>query len=216
MRTATAVSAATSPTTARRAASQATAARRAPPPTLSPRRALAASARADAEARAMRTPRAAPAQAGDITVYDLLRQAHQLQRQLCSRLVRLPASKPAERQAVFTALRLELAAHAAAEERALYVPMLMSDAGLDASRHALSEHHDIDELVEDLQGLALDGDAWQEKAKALSHKVRHHLQEEEKKFFQTSGKILTDAQKRSGARRYRRDHARLLKQLAAA
>lgn len=181
-----------------------------------PRTARAAAERTAAEALALRTPRAAPAKAGELTVYDLLRQAHQLQRQLCSRMVRLSPAKAAERQAVFTALRLELAAHAAAEERFLYVPMLMSDAGLDASRHALSEHHEIDELVEELQGLALDGDAWQAKAKELSHQVRHHLKEEESKFFQTSGKILTDAQKRSAAGRYQRDHARMLKKLAAA
>jgi hypothetical protein len=46
--------------------------------------------------------------------------------------------------------------------------------------------------------------------------VRHHLKEEESKFFQTSGKILTDAQKTSAAVRYRRDHARMLKVLASA
>ena len=183
--------------------------------TASPRSQPAAAARESAQAVAATTPRAAPAAAGVLTVYDVLREAHQLQRQLCTRIVRVPGSKPADRQAVFTALRLELAAHAAAEERFLYVPMLMSDAGLDASRHALSEHHEIDELVEELQKLALDGDAWQSKAKELSHKVRHHLKEEESKFFKTSGKILTESQKRSAAQRYRRDHGRMLKVLAS-
>ena len=176
----------------------------------------AAAARQSALEVSTATRRAAPASSGVLTVYDVLREAHQLQRQLCTRIVRVPAGKGADRQAVLTALRLELAAHAAAEERFLYVPMLMSDAGLDASRHALSEHHEIDELVEELQALALDGDAWQPKAKELSHKVRHHLKEEESKFFQTSGKILTDAQKQSAALRYRRDPARMLKVLASA
>jgi ElaB/YqjD/DUF883 family membrane-anchored ribosome-binding protein len=90
----------------------------------------------------------------------------------------------------------------------------MDDMGLQSSRHALSEHHDIDELVEDLQALEATGDAWGEKAKELAHKVRHHLKEEETKFFQVSGKILSDAQKRTLAGKYRRDYQRMKKVLA--
>jgi len=54
------------------------------------------------------------------------------------------------RQLLLRQLKVELMAHAAAEERFLYVPLLMEDGGLDASRHALHEHHQIDELLEDL------------------------------------------------------------------
>ena len=148
------------------------------------------------------------------TVYDALRESHQRQRSLLRSLVRIRDAQ--RRQDVFTELRIELAAHEAAEERALYVPMLMHDAGLDASRHALHEHHQIDELVEELQGLSISGKAWEKKAAELSEKVHHHLREEEKKFFQVSGKILTDAQKTREAGRYRRDHARMVKKLSAA
>jgi hypothetical protein len=38
-----------------------------------------------------------------------------------------------------------------AEDRHFYVPLLAHDAGVDLSRHAISEHHQIDELVESLQ-----------------------------------------------------------------
>jgi len=44
-------------------------------------------------------------------------------------------------------------------------------------------------------------------AKKLSHEVHHHLKEEENKFFQLSGKILSDRQKSSLAGKYRRDLA---------
>lgn len=160
-------------------------------------------------------PAAVPAPQPAQTIYDALREAHQLQRQLCSRLVRLSARNPAARTEVFLALKQELAAHAAAEERFLYVPMLMHDQGLDASRHALSEHHEIDELVETLAGLAPDGEAWHTQAVALAHQVRHHLKEEEGRFFQVSGKLLTERQKTVGARQYQRDHDRMLRRLAS-
>lgn len=143
------------------------------------------------------------------TVYELLGESHDRQRELCARLTRTRASNAQGRVETMSALRIELAAHAAAEERYLYVPMLMADMGLQSARHALSEHHDIDELVEDLQLLDPAGEAWGEQAKALAHKVRHHLKEEEGKFFQISGKIMTEAQKLSLGGKYQRDYRRM-------
>lgn len=146
------------------------------------------------------------------TIYDALRESHATQRSLCRRLLR---SKPgdARRAELFRELRIELAAHAAAEERFLYAPILMSDAGLDVSRHALHEHHQLDELVEKLQKGEPGDRGWMATAKALSHKVHHHLREEEKKFFQVSGKILGAREKLSMARKYRRDYLRMQKVL---
>lgn len=149
------------------------------------------------------------------TIYDALRASHERQRTLCTRMVRTRATNPEARQAVLRELALELAAHAAAEERYLYAPILMHDMGLQPSRHALAEHHELDELVEALRALAPSGEPWGEKAKELAHQVRHHLKEEEHGFFQVSGKILTEAQKTRLAGQYLRDHARMLKKLQA-
>ncbi|EIT67686.1 MULTISPECIES: hemerythrin domain-containing protein [Hydrocarboniphaga] len=149
------------------------------------------------------------------SIFDALRESHERQRALCRQLLR---SKPhtADRLSIFTALRIELAAHAAAEERHLYVPILMDDRGLSPARHALHEHHQMDELVEDLQVTDHSGASWMATAKQLSHKVHHHLREEEKKFFQSSGKILDDALKMRLAKRYRREHARMVRSLQKA
>jgi hypothetical protein len=145
-------------------------------------------------------------------LYVLLHESHERQRALLRRLLR---SQPGtrERLDLFTEARIELAAHEAAEERFLYVPMLLVDAGLSSSRHALHEHHQIDELVEDCQKLDPKGDAWLDKARELSKRVHHHLREEEKKFFQVSGKILSAAQKARSAKGYARDFARMQKTL---
>jgi hypothetical protein len=73
-------------------------------------------------------------------IFDAIRESHDLQRDLCRKLT---ASRGdlAARQVLFLQLKVELMAHAAAEERHLYVPLLMEDGGLDSSRHALHEHH---------------------------------------------------------------------------
>ncbi len=146
------------------------------------------------------------------TIYDALRESHQIQRGLCRKLLR---SKPhtENRIATFTDLRIELAAHAAAEERYLYAPILMDDMGLSSSRHALHEHHEVDELVEEMQEDDPASRGWLATARKLSKKVHHHLREEEKKFFQVSGKILSEAKKLQLAKQYRRDYKRMLKVL---
>ncbi|HEY9144484.1 MAG TPA: hemerythrin domain-containing protein [Arenimonas sp.] len=147
------------------------------------------------------------------TIYEALRESHEIQRSLCRRLLRTSA-RGDDRQEIFTQLRIELAAHAASEERYLYAPLLMHDGGLDASRHALHEHHEIDELVEKLLEGEPSDRGWMNTARALSHQVHHHLREEEKKFFQVSGKLLTQAQKTKLAGQYRRDLQRMRKLLA--
>jgi hypothetical protein len=142
------------------------------------------------------------------TIYDALRESHERQRSLCRKLLR-SAPHTRRRLELFTALRIELAAHAAAEERFLYVPILMDDNGLDPSRHALHEHHQIDEIVEDMQVVDHAGAKWMASARKLSEKVHHHLREEETKFFQASGHLLSTTRKVALAKQYRRDFARM-------
>lgn len=146
------------------------------------------------------------------TIYDALHESHEIQRTLCRQLLRAGPGDP-RRQELARQLRIELAAHAAAEERFLYAPILMDDMGLDASRHALSEHHEIDERVENLAAADPHTSSWIARARSLCEEVHHHLREEEKKFFQVSGKILSEAQKKMMARHYRADYARMHEKL---
>ena len=85
--------------------------------------------------------------------------------------------------------------HALAEDRHFYIPLMQHDAGIDLSRHAIAEHHQIDELVEALEATEASSPAWLPLARKLTEKVEHHLHEEEQRFFQMAGKLLTDAQK---------------------
>jgi hemerythrin superfamily protein len=146
-------------------------------------------------------------------IFEALRESHDIQRDLCTRLVRSKAGTAA-RDEVFKRLKIELEAHAAAEERYLYCPILMDDNGLSPSRHALGEHHEIEELVEELTVKNKSTTSWQSKAKELGHTVRHHLKEEERGFFQQAGKILSDKQKISLASKYLRDLNRMRKKLS--
>ena len=150
-----------------------------------------------------------------VDIYKALRDSHEVQRALCTRLLRAKATAGHARRDALHALRMELDAHAAAEERFLYAVILLDDMGLKSARHALAEHHEVEEAVEKVQKSDPKGLAWQEHAKALTKRVRHHLKEEEGKFFQVSGKILGPRQKTRLAQRYLKDFARMKKMLAS-
>ena len=147
------------------------------------------------------------------TIFEALRESHAIHRSLMRKLTR---SDPGEyRVELFTALRIELAAHEAAEERFLYVPMLMDDRGLHSSRDALADHHKMDDLVEELQTVSHAGRKWTANLSKLSDELHEHLREEERSFFQLGGKILTERQKTGLAKKYRKEYLSLHKRLAS-
>ena len=76
---------------------------------------------------------------------------------------------------------------------------MFDDVGLDITRHALSEHHEMDELVEQLEQTDMSSPSWLATAKQLSEKVHHHLKEEEHKFFSKLEKFLKTTKKRHSA-----------------
>lgn len=143
-----------------------------------------------------------------MNIYEALRSSHDLQRQLCLELLASEPNAQARKQ-LFKTLKVELEAHAAAEERFLYCPMMMDDAGLSISRHALAEHHEMEELMEELTTNDPSVQGWLTRAKTLCDTVTHHLDEEEKAFFQLSGKLLSVTQKNNLAKQYLADYKRL-------
>ena len=136
-----------------------------------------------------------------MNIFEALRQSHTVQRNLSALLLKTHGDT-AERHTLFQALKGELAVHALAEDRHFYIPLMQHDAGIDLSRHAIAEHHQIDELVEALETTAASSPAWLPLARKLTEKMEHHLREEEQRFFQMAGKLLTDAQKSALARDY--------------
>jgi hypothetical protein len=147
------------------------------------------------------------------TIFEALRESHKTQRSLIRKLM---LSEPGPRRVeLFTELRIELASHEAAEERFLYAPIMMDDRGLHSSRDALADHHKMDDLVEKLQTPNHAGTRWMATVHKLSEELHDHLREEEKIFFQLSGKILTETQKTGLAKKYRKDFARMQKTLRA-
>nr|WP_282581650.1 hemerythrin domain-containing protein [Pseudomonas umsongensis] len=134
-----------------------------------------------------------------------MRESHERQRTYAKALIRTSGDTP-ERVEAYKQLKSELQAHETAEERHFYIPLMEFDNGVDLSRHAIAEHHEMDEMMEELDGTEMSSPSWLATAKKLSEKVHHHLEEEEQKFFQMAGKLLDEKQKESLAGQYEKEY----------
>lgn len=142
-----------------------------------------------------------------MTIFEALRESHEIQRNLVKRVLETSGDST-ERHKLFKELKEELSAHELAEDRHFYAPMMGTDVGISLSRHGIAEHHEIDEMIEELEKTDPSSPSWIAQAKKLSEKVHHHLEEEEHGFFQTAGKVLDEKQKTSLATKYRSDYSK--------
>ena len=140
-----------------------------------------------------------------MNIFEALRESHDRQRGYADALIQTSGDSEARAQA-YKQLKEELQAHETAEERFFYIPLMEHDNGIDLSRHAISEHHEMDEMMEELDETEMSSPAWLATAKKLSEKVHHHLKEEEQKFFQMAGKLLDEKQKQFLAGKYVKEY----------
>lgn len=141
-----------------------------------------------------------------MNIFEELRADHQKQRTLVDILTKTHGDSEG-RQEIFEKLKNELQNHEDAEERYFYAPLIKSELTQDKARHSIAEHHEMDELIEELENTDMSSPHWIAVAKKLSEKVHHHLDEEEQEVFQLAGKALTETQKEELAKSYRQSMA---------
>ena len=100
-----------------------------------------------------------------------------------------------ERAALFEELTLELKAHAAAEEQALWSSILRKPPVTEDARHAVAEHKSIDDMLNDLAATDMATGGWLIKFRGLKDEYLHHIKEEEEEQFPASAAHLDDADK---------------------
>ncbi|MBD3862475.1 hemerythrin domain-containing protein [Olleya marilimosa] len=137
-----------------------------------------------------------------MTIFESIRKDHDTQRDLLEKLVKTSGDSN-ERDVLYKQLKNELNIHADAEERHFYKPLISNDMMQEKARHGIAEHHEIDELLEQLDDTDYSSSAWLKIAKDLKEKVEHHLEDEEHTFFQLAGKVFNEQQKKALAKDYR-------------
>ena len=142
-----------------------------------------------------------------MTIFESLRSDHETQRTLVDLLTKTQGDSDG-RNELFARLKRELEAHAGAEERYFYVPLMEHDLTQEKARHSVAEHKELDDLVEQLEEYDMSGSQWLPTAEKLAHLLTHHLDEEEQEVFQLAGKALSEDEKASLAGEYEADMER--------
>ena len=124
----------------------------------------------------------------DARIFAALKADHDRHRALLEKIAAADADKRAE---PFEAFRVEVTAHAAAEEESLYAAMLAKPDLRDDARHSVSEHKEIDDYLGVLAKLDAASDEWATQFAALRHRYEHHIGEEEDEMFPAAAEGLT-------------------------
>ena len=127
----------------------------------------------------------------DARIYADLKADHDRHRDL---LKRIDAAEGAERAELFETFRVEVSAHAAAEEEALYATMLANPDLRDEARHSVSEHKEIDDYLGEIAKLDTGSNEWNERFAQMRHRYEHHIDEEEEEMFPAAAEELSDAE----------------------
>jgi Hemerythrin HHE cation binding domain len=128
----------------------------------------------------------------DHKIFGALIADHDKHRELLDALEATSGDTP-ERQALFEELTYELKGHAAAEEQALWSTVLRKPEITEDGRHAVAEHKEIDDLLNDLAATEMSTGGWLTKFKTLKHEYLHHIEEEEEELFPDVEKHLDTA-----------------------
>ncbi len=141
-----------------------------------------------------------------MNIFEALRLSHDTQRALATHILETEGSSP-ERTELFRQLKHELAAHAAAEERCFYTPLIAFDSTMAQARHGMAEHHEMDGMVDELNKTDMSSSGWIAQFRKLRDKVFHHLDDEEHAIFQLAGKVLKESDKTRLAKDYETEFA---------
>ena len=147
-----------------------------------------------------------------MNIFEALRLSHERQRVLCDKIV-LTKGDTQKRQELYTQLKAELQAHAQAEDRYFYAPLMFNDTGLDITRHAFSEQHEMDEYLEKLDGMTFSNSQWLVVMKQLADTIFHHLEQKERTFFVQANKILKPVQKEELAMQYLKEYDKVKRKI---
>lgn len=123
-------------------------------------------------------------------IFDRLKQDHDLHRRLFEQMAE--AENDADRlEQLFDEFRVEVTAHAAAEEETLYATMLARPDLREDAQHSVAEHKEIDDYFEEMAEQEFNGAAWRKTFAQLKKRYLHHIEEEEEEMFPDAAEELT-------------------------
>ncbi|MCU1715553.1 hemerythrin domain-containing protein [Pseudomonas sp. 5P_3.1_Bac2] len=127
---------------------------------------------------------------GDPAIFGTLVEDHDHHRQLLAQIEQTHGAST-ERKQLFAELTAEIKGHAAAEEQALWSTVLRKPEITEDGRHAVAEHKEMDDLLEELAATDMATGGWLLKFKKVKEEYLHHIKEEEQELFVSVEKKLS-------------------------
>tara|TARA_R110002020_G_scaffold79354_6_gene198979 strand:+ start:165 stop:632 length:468 start_codon:yes stop_codon:yes gene_type:complete len=130
---------------------------------------------------------------GDIMtdIFTRLKQDHDRHRAMLERVADTSGDSK-ERRDSFEKLRIDVSAHANAEEQSLYAEMLSRPDLQDKGRHSVAEHKEAEDYFEELVDMEFSSTGWLTRFKTLRERLEHHMDEEENEIFAAAKKDLSE------------------------
>ncbi|WP_172330860.1 hemerythrin domain-containing protein [Mangrovicoccus sp. HB161399] len=123
------------------------------------------------------------------SIYDAIRADHDKHRELLGKIAGT-SGDTAERRDAWRAFYRDIKSHSAAEEETFYSKLMSHTWGQDAARHSVHEHAEIDEILEELNGMDMASPGWLTRFKTMKHDYEHHMDEEEDEVFARAREVI--------------------------
>ena len=137
------------------------------------------------------------------TIYEKIKADHELHRRLLNELAETEGDSR-KRLRLWDQFYHDVKAHAAAEEETFYSKLMEDPDGQDDARHSVSEHKELDDIMEDLNGTDFSSPGWLTRFKTLKHDYEHHMDEEEDDIFGKARKVFSTSEAENFAERFAR------------
>jgi hemerythrin-like domain-containing protein len=120
----------------------------------------------------------------------LLKADHDKVKQLLTELESTTERGVKTREELFARIKGELTVHETIEEEIFYPALKEHPKAKDLVLEAYEEHHVVDTVMAELEGLDVSDETWGAKATVMKENVEHHIEEEEQEMFKQARDVF--------------------------
>jgi hemerythrin-like domain-containing protein len=124
----------------------------------------------------------------------LLKEDHQKVKKVLAELESTTERGVKTREELFTRVKQELVVHEAIEEEIFYPALKDHPKTKEIALEAYEEHHVVDTIMAEIEGVAYDDETWGAKFKVMKESLEHHIEEEEGEMFKQAKQVFEDAE----------------------
>jgi hemerythrin-like domain-containing protein len=122
----------------------------------------------------------------------LLKDDHDRIKELLGELESTSEDDARRREELFATVKGDLTVHEEIEEEIFYPALKEHPKAKDLVLEGYEEHHVVDTVMAELEGLDVTDETWAAKAKVMKENVEHHIEEEEGEMFRQARQVFDE------------------------